>query len=414
MADSLISDFRDSLSHNSTGLLEAIRLEARRQNAPLYLVGGPVRDLLLRRPSADLDLVMEGEVEILARQVADAVGSKAVIHRRFGTATVKHEGTRLDLATARRETYARPGALPTVTAGTIEEDLRRRDFTINAIALGLSGRHDGRLLDPIGGLDDLSRGVVRILHGRSFEDDATRIFRAVRYEQRLGFRLDTDTNTRLTDALAVGMLSTVSADRLRRELELILEEEQSVQTLLRAGELGVLHSLYASLGQGQWLRALSEGEEGKEPIVLIAAIACPMSFEEGQGFIARLNMPSVWAKAVTGMVRLVSAMPTLENPNLSPSMLFRTLEDCQVASIRALMGLTRSTLVKERLAHFLEGQRFVRPLLSGNDLIALGVPQGPKIGEILRRIRDARLEGKVTTRDDERALVLRCLAGLQA
>ena len=190
LAYSMVDDFRESLDDGSTGLLEATRSEAERLDAPLYLVGGPVRDLLLRRPSTDLDLVAEGNVEVLARRVAEAVGSKALLHRRFGTATVKSNGVRLDLATARKEVYARPGALPSVTTGTIEEDLQRRDFTMNAMALGLSGRHVGRLLDPAGGFADLTQGVVRILHKRSFEDDATRIFRAIRYEQRLGFRLD--------------------------------------------------------------------------------------------------------------------------------------------------------------------------------------------------------------------------------
>ena len=413
LAYSMVDDFRESLDDGSAGLLEATRSEAGRLDAPLYLVGGPVRDLLLRRPSTDLDLVTEGNVEVLARRVAEAVGSKALLHRRFGTATVKSNGVRLDLAMARKEAYARPGALPSVTAGTIEKDLQRRDFTINAMALGLSGRHAGRLLDPAGGFADLTQGVVRTLHRRSFEDDATRIFRAMRYEQRLGFRLDPGTCKQLADALSAGMLATVSADRMRREVALILKEERPVQTLLRAGELGVLCSIYVPLRQCQWLRAFLKEPDRTETLTLVAALAYPMSFEEGQGFIVRLNMPSAWAKAVTGMTRLVAVAPALEDPSLSPSMLYRTLEDCPVASIRALMQLTESSAVKQRLAHFLECQRHVRPLLGGGDLIALGVPQGPQVGDVLRRIQDARLEGEVMTKDDECALALRCLAGLQ-
>ena len=193
---------------------------------------------------------------------------------------MKCEGARLDLAMARKETYARPGALPTVTAGTIEEDLERRDFTINAMALGLVGRHEGRLLDPSGGLTDLTDHVVRILHPVSFEDDATRIFRAIRYEQRLGFRLESETQSRLSDALNDGMLATVSADRLRNELQLILAEDVPVRTLLRAGELGVLHSLYAPLRQAEWLKAF---DEDTEPLTLIAALAFSMSHTEARG-----------------------------------------------------------------------------------------------------------------------------------
>lgn len=367
--------------------------------------------MMLHRLSEDLDFVAEGDTEALATGVAEAVGSKAVLYPQFGTATVKCEGARLDLAMARKETYARPGSLPTVTVGTIEEDLDRRDFTINAMALGLVGRYEGRLLDPNGGLTDLTDGVVRILHPASFEDDATRIFRAIRYEQRLGFCLESNTLLRLSDALNDGMLGTISADRLRNELKLILAEDAPVRTLLRAGELGVLLRLYAPLRQVEWLKAF---DEEAEPLTLIAALAFCMSNTEGQGFITRLNMPSEWAEVVTGMVQLSSALPKLEDSRLSPSRLFRTLEGCPMAAISALSRLTPSPIVRERLAHYSESQRFVQPHLRGDDILGLGVPQGPQVGEILRRIQDARLEGEVTTPEDERELVLRCLADLQA
>ncbi len=409
--DSLVNEFQYSLNVKTARLLKAALSEAVRQNVSLYLVGGPVRDLILHRRSEDLDLVTEGDTKALAKGVAEAAGAKAVLHPQFGTATVESEGGRLDLAMARQETYARPGALPTVAAGKIEEDLERRDFTINAMALGLAGRHEGQLLDPSGGLTDLTESVVRILHRGSFEDDATRIFRAIRYEQRLGFRLESDTLSRLSGALDNGMLATVSADRLRHELQLILAENAPVRTLLRAGELGVLYSLYAPLRKADWLRAF---EERTEPITLVAALAFLMCQNEAQGFIARLNMPTEWAEAVTGMVRLLSDAPRLEDPMLAPSTLFRTLECQPLAAINALLQLTPSAVVRERLAHYSESQRFVQPILRGGDLLALGVPQGPWVGEILRRIQDARLEGMVTTLDDERALVLRCLAGLQA
>ena len=406
---SLMADFRHSLSDPAASLVEATLAEARRLDASLYLVGGPVRDLLLHRPSADLDLVTEGDVELLARGIAKAVGSKAVVHRRFGTATIEWDGQRLDMATARKESYARPGALPSVSPGTIEEDLWRRDFTVNAMALGLSGWREGKLLDPCDGMTDLSCGVVRILHPVSFEDDPTRIFRAVRYEQRLGFSLEAGTLHKLRDALDSGALATVSADRLRREVALILEDERPVHTLLRAGELGVLCSLYTPLRQVDWLRKYGNDQQPQESLELVAALAYPMSFEEGQAFIARLNMPSEWADAVAGMTRLARVAPSLEAPNLAPSALFQSLENVPLASIRAFKSLTESSLLKQRLSHFLENQRFVRPALRGGDLVALGVPEGPRVGEMLRAILYARLEGKVTTRQDERELVARCL-----
>ena len=160
---------------------------------PLYLVGGPVRDLVLGRSSEDLDLVVEGDAARLAGKVGERLSAKVVIHRRFGTATVKVDKNRLDLATARKETYSRSGALPKVMPGSIAEDLHRRDFTVNAMALGISGPLAGELLDPTSGLKDIEQGIIRSIHRGSFQDDATRIFRAVRYEQRLGFRMATET-----------------------------------------------------------------------------------------------------------------------------------------------------------------------------------------------------------------------------
>ena len=409
--EDLVAEFRHSLNGDAASLFEAALHEANRLNASLYLVGGPVRDLLLRRSSADLDLVTEGNAEMLARRIGDAVGSKAVVYSRFGTATVNSNGERLDLTTARREIYEHSGALPTVSVGTIDEDLQRRDFTVNAIALGLTGRYEGRILDPTGGMRDLRRGVIKILHSGSFQDDPTRIFRAIRYEQRLRFRLEDDTKQRLTDALKGRMLSTVSADRLRRDLALILEEEHPVWTLIRAGNLGVMQSLYSPLRRVEWLRAFGEGQEKREPLTLLAALAYPMNELEAQGFIRRLNMPTSWSGAVTGMAQLATLEPLLKRAELSPVGVFRKLDGRQSASIRALMQLTDSSVVKQRLSCYLERQRFVRPMLRGGNLVELGVPEGPSVGEILRLLLEARLEGEIATLEEERAMVMQWLAG---
>src|SRR5207244_1379788 len=156
---------------------------------PVYLVGGAVRDLLRRVESVDLDLAVEGDAHLAAGTVAERLGGEVVLHDRFGTATVKAPDLTVDLAATRRETYAHPGALPDVEPATLADDLIRRDFTINAMAAGLSGDDLGRLHDPHGGQADLEAGVIRILHPDSFVDDPTRLLRAVRYEGRLGVRL---------------------------------------------------------------------------------------------------------------------------------------------------------------------------------------------------------------------------------
>ena len=155
--------------------------------SPLYIVGGRVRDLLLERPAADLDLVVEGDALELVRALALDQGGEAIVHPRFGTATYRNGTLRFDLATARTETYPRPGVLPDVRPSPIEEDLARRDFTVNAMALRLSPPDAGTLLDRFGSRQDVEDGLIRVLHDDSFIDDPTRIMRAIRYEQRLGF-----------------------------------------------------------------------------------------------------------------------------------------------------------------------------------------------------------------------------------
>ena len=379
----------------------------------LYLVGGPVRDLVLGRSSEDLDLVVEGDAARLAAKVAERLSAKVVIYSRFGTATVKVDKNRLDLATARKETYSRPGALPKVMPGSIAEDLHRRDFTVNAMALGISGPLAGELLDPVSGLKDIEQGIIRSIHHGSFQDDATRIFRAVRYEQRLGFRMATETREDLGDALNGEMLTTISSDRLRQELARMLSEEKPLQTLLRAGDLGVLRSLYGPLEDVAWLKCLPENGARIRPLILVAALAFPMTSNEGGLFVKRLNMPSLWAEAVRDMTLLTGAEKLLDTPELSPSTLYHTLQGRSLPSISALIGLTPISVVRERLTNYLECQRFVRPILGGKDLVALGVPQGPMIGKILQSLQDARLEGRVKTRKDETGFTLECLTKMK-
>ncbi len=373
---------------------------------PLYLVGGPVRDLLLGRQPSDLDLVVEGDAPRLASYVAGKTDAKVVLHRRFGTASVRVGKERLDLATARREVYERPGALPKVTGGSIEEDLLRRDFTINAVALGLAGPRSGELLDPSLGVSDLDKGLVRTLHAKSFEDDATRVFRAVRYEQRLSLSLEGETLGRLAKALEMDMLATVSADRLRRELALVLSEERAVETTLRAGALGVLSRLYPPLKDASWMGRFPEGSGGAQPLTLVAGLAYPMSHGEAEGFVRRLNMPSSWGAAARDMARLTGKAAALEAPELPATALYRMLEGRSAASVEALRRLTPSRAAQERLAEYLERLRFVKPILRGEDLASLGVGRGPRVGEVLRLLLEERLEGRALTREEERNFVL--------
>ena len=214
---------------------------------PAYLVGGAVRDMLRGADSVDIDIAVEGDAPAVARALAERLGGEAKEHERFGTATLRAGGVTADLATTRRERYERPGALPDVEPAPLADDLGRRDFTINAMAVGLSGDDLGELHDPHGGREDLDAGTVRILHVRSFVDDPTRLLRALRYEARLGMRMDADTERRAREAAAGDALTTVSGPRIRDELMDLLHEVEAPSALERMRELGIDTGLHPAL-----------------------------------------------------------------------------------------------------------------------------------------------------------------------
>ncbi len=286
--------------------------EADARAESLYLVGGSVRDLLLGRPQLDLDLALEGDALRLAERLASALSARATLHRRFGTAVLRGPDFALDLACTRSETYHRPGALPTVRPATISQDLARRDFTVNAVALCLSGPAAEQLLDPHGGRLDLERRRLRVLHSRSFQDDATRILRGLRYEARLGFRLDRGTLALVRRDLSY--LDTISGARLRRELLALCDVEQCKIALARAQALGILRAIHPALS---WdgrrhlaLQRLRDWQWASEEayLCLLAAAAGP---GERGGLLDRLALDN---KRVVGMAASVKEVAALPDP----------------------------------------------------------------------------------------------------
>lgn len=374
----------------------------------LYLVGGSVRDMLMETPPKDMDLVVEGDASLLASMVSTEIGGDFLSHAQFGTATVHLEGHRFDLATARQETYERPGALPAVTPSSIHEDLARRDFSVNAMAIALSGSDAGHLLDPHNGTKDLEQSLVRVLHPKSFIDDATRILRAVRYEQRLRFKLETGTQELMVEALEKGMFDTLSGDRIRRELELMLEEKQPHLPLSRCGELGILRAIYPPLQDGPAMKALAGRITEDVPMAYLAALSYPLTQQEGEAFIHRLPMPSSWARVVRDaiIVRVKTGRdstdhPYFEDPNLLPSEICGLLDQYSPTSLEVNGWLSESPTVRKALNSYLTDSRYVKPFLDGDEIVSMGIPKGPLVGQILRELRNARIDGKITTRDEE-------------
>lgn len=386
-------------------------------------MGGPVRDALLGAQVLDLDFAVEGDAPALARQLSDRLNGRVTIHERFGTATVSARGIRTDLVTARRESYPSPGQLPLVAPGSINDDLARRDFSVNAMALALSSS-DGFLLDPLGGFDDLRAGVIRTLHRRSFVDDPTRMMRAVRYEQRFGFTIHKGTLDDMSEAVSAGRMDAVSGDRWRHELERILDEGEPVAPLQRAAELGLMEGIHPAFGkllmdEDSGLRKIASlgSSEGKtEPDVCFAALFSPLSGTDAEGVIHRLRLPERQAALARDTIELRESEAQIRAVSGWPSELARALAGFDPAAVSAWAELSSDKVVSNAMRHYVSDLRFVKPELSGTALLQMGVVEGPEIGRVLGRLRDARLDGTVVNREEEvslaRDLLARSGAGL--
>ncbi len=379
------------------------------QGQGLYLVGGVVRDLLLGQTNFDLDLVVEGNAIELAQQLAKINQGEITTHPRFNTAKLQWDKWSVDLATARSETYAKPGTLPSVKPSSISNDLFRRDFTINAMAIELGPSHYGELIDRYGGRDDLEHKLIRVLHEKNFTDDATRIWRGLRYEQRLDFQLEATTLKLLKRDIS--MLDTISGDRIRYELECILKEERPEKVLRRAEELGVLPKLSPTLKGNGWLA--EKFEQARQisylnlpPVGLyLAILACRLTDEEVEQFMAKLRLPKSLAQTLRDTINLKAKLPSLADPELSPSGIYRFLHDHSLQAVIANSLVCDSPTARQHIQLFLDKLRYVKPALTGNDLQKMGIAPGPRMKEILQHLHEARLDGKITNKEREVELV---------
>ncbi len=389
-------------------LLGTIGRIAEEQDGRAYLVGGLVRDLWRgATPSRrDLDVVVEGDGPALAHRLAQTLGGSVVEHRRFLTASVETPKLgRIDVATSRSERYESPGALPRVLPAGIAEDLRRRDFTVNAMAIELSSGEFG-LIDPLGGRLDLARGRLRVLHPLSYVEDPTRIFRAARYAARLGLSPDRATIRAQTLALRLAPYAALSGQRIAAELELILSESEAGTILLRLGRSGAFRLLDPSYrfttASRRPLGALPEGlawARGRgldADAVGLAALGLAASRSDVGSFFTRLGFAggplATLERAHTGSAALAARLAAAD----APSARARELRGCAPTEL-AWLWLTGDRAVRSTVDWFAGlDPRVVS--LSGDDVVALGVPRGPAVARVLAELRDARLDGTLTSR----------------
>jgi tRNA nucleotidyltransferase (CCA-adding enzyme) len=329
-----------------------------------YLVGGAVRDLLLDRDRADVDVAVEGGgVSELARRLGGAVRA----HERFATAAVRVDGLEVDLAATRSETYERPGALPVVSPAPITDDLARRDFTVNAMAMPLAGAPE--LIDPHGGLEDLRRGQLRVLHDGSFADDPTRALRAARYAARYGFALE----RRTAELLRRADLSTVSTERMEAELRRLASEPEARRGFELVGEWGLV-------------------ELAPEAPQLVNALAELLTAEPWRDVVPRQDamLAAALGRGVSGARELVAPAPARPSQAVERA---RGRSGVELALARALGAMW--------LDRYVAQWRHVRLEIDGNDLLAAGVPEGPAVGRGLTRALRAKLDGEVAGREQE-------------
>ena len=407
----------DRVAGASLAALQALRLASQHLDLSIYLVGGSVRDLLLERPIKDLDFAVEGDAPSLAGKLAHELGGRLVLHRRFGTASVYFGSERVDLATSRREQYDTPAALPRVMPASIDEDLARRDFSINAMALPLAASHRN-LVDPFHGQDDLELGLVRILHPKSFVDDPTRILRAVRYEQRLGLKIEDETLEHLERAVAADGIAGLSGDRIRNELDRIFQESRPELALERALDLGVLAAVHPALATEdtrQGFRVLAQRRDSSGAsigeLAWLSAMGYRMDRAQGDAVTQRLNMPATWRRTIQDSIYLGEISCQLEAPGLRNSDLVRLLDGCAEDAVVTAAAISESATVRRRLTEYLDNLRFLGVDLDGLELQSLGIPEGPELGKMLDQLKNAKLDGAVTSKEDQRQMVRDLLDG---
>lgn len=399
---------------------------ASRERVSVYLVGGCVRDMLLGVNNLDLDIVVVGDGILFAQALASRLKVKLIRHKRFGTATVcisPHH--KIDIASTRKERYPHPAHLPEVRKGDLKDDLARRDFTINALAIDITKDRFGELVDFFGGRDDLREGKIRILHPLSFVDDPTRILRAIRFETRYVFSFDAQTRKCLRKALTQGMLLKTEPQRIRAELIMLCKERDPARAIARLAELAGLSFLAPRLrfthATGKFLCAIRKELRWfnatlhpkrliEEWLVYCMGLLDPLDLTETKALCKKLIFNKGQEQRLLSYTQHANTcIGQLSKKVLKPSRLHTLLEPLSYEVILAIKAKSRKPIVHRRIADFFNIYHGMRIQLTGHDLQRAGVLPGPVYQKIFRKILCARLDGLIDTREAELAMLQKLL-----
>ena len=400
---------------------------------PVYAVGGFVRDLLLGTENLDIDITVEGDGILFAETFASRFGCRCKSHVKFGTAVIVFpDGFKIDVASTRLEYYETPAALPVVERSSLKMDLYRRDFTINTLAIQLNSSDFGLLIDYFAAQKDLQEQTIRVLHNLSFVEDPTRVFRAIRFEQRLGFHIARHTENLIKNAVKMDFLDKVGGKRLLNELVMILKERDPLDAVDRMAGLGLLRFIHPDLKLVQENRRLIEEvkpvvswyellflERGYEKwVVYFLALCDTLGNDEFIEVCKRLAVSEHYREKLADMrrrgERVLDAFARRgpKSRTVQRSEIYRLFSDLSIEVLLYLMARTRSEEAKKALSLYFTQLQGVHCIVTGDDILAMGVPRGPKVGELLGRLLSARLDGEVMSRDDELNFVKKAILSM--
>jgi tRNA nucleotidyltransferase (CCA-adding enzyme) len=385
---------------------------------PVYLVGGIVRDLFLRVTNLDIDIVVEGDGITFAGMLVKKLGGRLRTHEKFGTAVVVlPKGLKLDIATARLEYYESPAAMPTVELSSIKKDLYRRDFTINTLAVRLNRKRFGELIDFFGGLRDIKEKTIRILHNLSFIEDPTRVFRAIRFEQRFDLQMSKHTLNLIKTSVNMKLFNRLSGERIYAELVLMFSEAEPLKALKRMAGLDLLKFIHPGIkittdveklciGIGEtltWFRLLYLDITIERWFLYFLGLLDRLKDQDVEETLERLAVP----RKVRDRVRTARAgcrdvlYEFYQTPDLAPSSVYDLLRPLEGETVLLMMAKAKQEAAKKHVSLYLTRLRNVKVTLSGDDLKNMGIPPGPRYKRILSRLLDAKLDGQVKNRGEE-------------
>lgn len=403
-------------------LIVLISNVAAKSDMRVYLVGGFVRDMLLGVKNLDLDITVEGDGIKFAEFLSAQLNAKLVSHKRFGTATLtlKH-GLKIDIATARLETYPYPGSLPVVTAGSVKDDLLRRDFTINAMAVSINKDSFGQLIDIYAGRRDLNAEIVRILHDVSFVDDPTRMLRAVRFATRYGFKIEPASMALIRQALKNKMLAKVDPQRLRDELMLILKEEYPLKQIYSLKKIVGFDSLHMNNAmpkarkvllsnierQIKWfMRNYPQRRKLDAWLIYLIGLLDVMDIGKVKVFCSSFAFRRGEEKRVLSYKKISRKfISELSRAKIKPSRIFALLEPLSYEVILLIKAKYSNKHLQSNISNFFEIYNGMRIYSSGQDLGSLGVKPGPDYKRIFSRVLEAKLNGGIKTKEEEIFLI---------